>query len=253
MSAVLGALGAGGITAALGRLVIQKGTVVVATSLALAWMRTAGYLANRFGQPFELFFPPGTPEATKRLFGGPGVFPVPFLPMPFLGSFLSGFAYKDAEDVADGWLSFFGSIIFAPVPGVETSIERAIKGAIRGDLVTFGEESAEALAEETGLRFLAAFFDGAAQIGRDFQALGLPVAHPAPWIFGGVIGGITWLDKAFRDVGGFLGGLLEGEVPPFEPELPTTTEGVRELARATRRVSKRVPDFLRIIAELKKG
>ena len=97
-------------------------------------------------------------------------------------------------------------------------------------------------------------FNGVAQVGRDWKAIGLPFNHPAPWILAGAVGAVNWLDTALRDVGGFLTGLLTGEPAGVQPmDLPTTPAEAQEVIRATRRVVGRVPDFLRIIAELKEG
>ena len=259
---------AGVFTSFLSPVLIKFASVRVATMFATVWLRTAGYLQRVTGfTAGPLPFTESTPAT--RLLGGPIVFPFGFI--PGTASFLEGFAYKDSEDLADGWLSFVGEVVFAPVPGIETGTEKALKALKRGDVATFSGEMAETLQEVTGLADLAAFFRGVEQIGKDFQALGLPTLHPAPWFWAGAIGTVSWLDKLFTDLGGQLEGLITPPPtpPPVIPEhvvhrehghplghpadLPTTPEAVREFFRATRRVIQRVPDLWRIIQELKKG
>ena len=244
-----------GILDALGNLAVRVG-VAAASKLAIAYLRTGGYIMNQLPVTLGIPLPQG-PAA--RLITGPPTFLNP-LGFPGMNSFLSGFAYSDQEEMVEGWLSLFGDVVLAPVPGVESSLEKALKALVRFDFITFGEEASDVLKGEVGLDDVAAFFQGVAQVTKDFQALGLPTVHPAPWIFGGVIGGIQWLDQVVSDVGGFLGGLVEGvvptelpEVPPFDPDLPTTPEDVRGVVRAVGRLREGFPELLRVIDLLKRS
>ena len=250
----------------------RLGLVTVANRLATVMLRTAGLILNR--SPVTLGIPlPQGPAA--RLVTGPPTFLNP-LGFPGINSFLSGFAYEDNEDLADGWLSFFGELLLSDVPVIETSVGKAIDALGRGDFITFGDEAAQALSNDIGLADLAAFFNGIAQVERDFQELGLPTLSAAPWVFGGITGAVIWLDATFTSVGSAVGAFFqppgptsEGRPPdikrppppgppgvPLDPGLrrglPTTEAQVREVGKAFGRFRKFVPDLARIIAILKR-
>ena len=256
---------------ALSSVAVRFGTTAVASKLAVSILRTAGYILNR--SPVTLGIPLANTPA-GRLVTGPPTFLNP-LGFPGINSFLAGFAYRDNEELADGWLSFFGDLIFSEVPLVETSTEKAIKALRRGDLQTFGAEAADAVAADIGLAALAAFFRGIESSEADLQAVGFPLAaSPASIVFGGVVAAVRFLDSAFTAIGRGLGGLLE---PPDPPEtgpdppsfrdidtalktalreaakgLPTTEDEVREVGRTFNRFRQFLPDLARIIDLLKR-
>ncbi len=269
---------AGLTTTALSAVTLRFGTTALATRLSTLILRTAGFIQNQSGflnQPV-----PSNP-ATRLLFGTP-TFLSPLFGFPGTASFLAGFAYEDREALARGWLSFFGELAFNEVPGVEGNAERAIKALRRLDWVAFGEAAADAVKEDIGLAALVGFFNGIAQIERDFQALNLPTINPAPWLFGGIIGTVLWLDRVFTDVGSAVTEFFDpgrppdikrpptekpptppsGErppdikrppPPPSEPlPLPTTQEDVRQVGQAFARFREFLPALARIIDALKK-
>ena len=241
----------------------RTGAIAVASKLATTMLRTVGLVLNR--SPVTLGIPlPQGPAA--RLITGPPTFLNP-LGFPGVNAFLRGFAYEDNEDLADGWLSFFGDLLLSEVPLIDTSVEKAIKALRRGDLVTFGDEAAQALSNDIGLADLAAFFRGIQTAEEDAAAVGLP-KPVAAWVFGSVIGAVVFLDAAFGAIGSLIGGLFEGPPPepfpdvPLDPglrrgleeaaKLPTTEEEVRELGRVFNRFRQGIPFFARIIDLLKR-
>ena len=245
----------------------RTGAIAVASKLATTFLRTAGFILNR--SPVTLGIPlPQGPAA--RLITGPPTFLNP-LGFPGMNAFLRGFAYEDNEDLADGWLSFFGDLLLSEVPLIDTSVEKAIKALRRGDLVTFGDEAAQAISNDIGLADLAAFFRGIQTAEEDAAAVGLPKPLAA-WVFGSVIGAVVFLDAAFGAIGSAIGGLFEGPPPepfgdpPFVPpfiedrergdplgeRLPTTEEEVRELGRVFNRFREGLPFFASIIDLLKR-
>lgn len=257
--------GLGGLAGtAIGAVASRVGGTVIASKLAITLLRTAGFILNR--SPVTLGLPfPNTPAG--RLLTGPPTFLNP-IGFPGINSFLVGFAFEDREALADGWLSWFGDLILADVPLVDSSLEKAIDALARGDLVTFGGEAADSLSQDIGLSDLAAFFRGLQTVEADFQAVGLPTLSLAPWVFGGIIGAVVWLDEAFEAAGRFLGGVAEMEegdplppIPdfgdlPLDPGLrrglPTTEEAVRRVGKAFARFRRRIPDLARIIDLLRK-
>ncbi len=276
---------AGLTTTALTAVTLRFGTTAVATRLSVLILRTAGFIQNKSGflnQPV-----PSNP-ATRLLFGTP-TFLSPLFGFPGTASFLAGFAFEDKESLVRGWLSFFGELVFNEVPGVEGNAERALKALGKLDFIGFGEAAADAVKEDIGLAGLVGFFNGIAQIERDFQALNLPTINPAPWLFGGIIGTVVWLDQVFTDVGSAVAGFLssEGRAPDIKrppgtgptqpptsegrppdikrppppaadplpitpPPVPTTEEDVRTVAKAFARFRRQLPDLARIIAILKR-
>ncbi len=253
---------AGFLGSALLRVAARTGAVAVASKLAVAVLRTAGLILNR--SPVTLGIPlPQGPAA--RLITGPPTFLNP-LGFPGMNSFLAGFAYRDNEELADGWLSFFGELLLSEIPLVDTSVEKAIKALKRGDFAEFGDEAAQALSNDIGLADLAAFFRGVASAEQDARAVGLP-DPVASWVFGGITGAVIFLDATFTSIGRTLGGLIspaeeavfpEADALPLDPGLrrglpiPTTEEEVRQVGGAFDRFRQRVPDLLRIVDLLKK-
>lgn len=234
---------------------VRFGGTAIAGRMAINLLRTAGFILNR--SPVTLGIPlPQGPAA--RLITGPPTF-LNILGFPGMNAFLAGAAYRDGEELADGWLSFFGDLLLQEVPLVDTSTEKALKALQRGDFATFGAEAADAVKADIGLDDLAAFFRGITSIEEDFRALGLPTLHPAPWVFGGILGAVGFLDSAFTRLGRHLGGLISPEeeavfpeAPPPPTTLPTTEEGVREVGRVLHRFRQTIPDLARIIDLLKR-
>lgn len=237
-----GGLG-GSLLGALGGLAARFGATAIAAKLAVAWIRTGGLIMNTTGTLPGLPIP-STP-ATRLLLGPFTFFPTT-LATPQLNSFIKGFAYRDTEEMARGWLSLFGELVLKDVPGVEGNTETALRRLGEADFVGFGEAAANAVAEDVGLSSVAAFFRGIAEVAKDAKAVGLP-GLPAPAVFSGALGAIVWLDQAISGAGGFLGGLLGGTLPPFEPELPTTEEEVKRAVRRVRRVFRGVSTLAPLI------
>ena len=240
---------------ALLRVAARTGVVTVASRMAITMLRTAGFILNRSPVTLGIPLPQG---AAARLVTGPPTFLNP-LGFPGINAFLAGFAYRDTEELADGWLSVFGDLVLEPL--VETSIGGAIQALRRGDFATFGGQAAEAFSADIGLADLAAFFRGVESAERDARSVGLP-GTPAAWVFGALTGAVIYLDAAFTSLGRTLGGLISPEEAAVFPELPldpglqrglpTTEEQVREVGSVFNRFRKRIPDLLRIIDLLKR-
>ncbi len=264
------------------RVAARTGAVGLAARMAIVFLRTVGLIQNESG------FLPGLPIPSTpltRLF--PSIVGFPFTGGAGIGfnSFLAGLAFRNRTELADGWLSIFGELIFSDAPGVESSIEKAIKALNRFDFVGFGNNAAQALSNEVGLADLAAFFRGVAESEADFQRLGLGTGVIAPWVFGGLIGAVIFLDAAVTSVGSTVGRLLgevvgpafpsEGRPPdikrpppgvtpqvdigdfPLDPglrrDLPVTESEVREVVKVFSRFRRRLSDFARILDVLRRS
>lgn len=238
------------------QLASRFGSVTIAGALANTFLRTAGWLQNTF---------PDLPGPVFGLGGGIGRFPGRVLPrpgllfFPFLGSFLSGFAYRNFEEVKTGWLSFFGELLLSPV--VEGNLETATKALGRGDVAGVFNAWGAALADEVGLETLSAFFRGVGTATADIEkATGFKFP---PNMLGEAV---IWLDGLFRAFGDLLGFARPGR--PGAPPLPldpafrnrlaeiardAERKGgkVREVARATRRIIR--SPFIRQLIGLAKG
>lgn len=204
---------AGLFTTALESLVVRFGNTTIAGRLAVVFLRTVGFIQNRTG---FLAQPVPSNAFTRLVFGTP-TFLSPIFGFPGTSSFLKGFAYRDNEELTRGWLSFFGELLLAEVPGVEGNFEVGLKRLKRGDFAGFGESVANAFQEDLGLAAVGAFFRGIAEIDRDFQKLGLPTLYPAPWVFGGLFAVVNFFDALITQTGRDLGGLLGGLVDPPRP------------------------------------
>lgn len=218
----------------LGGLITRLATTGVATRLAVALLRTAGYLQNTFP---ELYTFPGLPSVATP--AGRLLRPVPtFLnPLgfgfPFIGSFLTGFAFKNENELKTGWLSFFGELLLSPV--VEGNTEEALKDLGAGDPMGFFDQVGQAFSEETGLNFLASFFRGLGTWSADVgQVLGIPL--PGNIVGESVIWVDTFLDTfggAFSWIADLLGVPIGGPAPrpPTPGELATGEEEIRRRLR----------------------
>lgn len=233
-AALMGAFSLSRIFSALPGVVFRFGATTFAARMAVTLLRTAGYLQNAFP---ELYTFPGLPSVTTP--AGRLLRPVPtFLnPLgfgfPFIGSFLSGFAFKNQEEVKTGWLSFFGELLLSPV--VEGDTEEALKDLGAGDAAGFFDELGEAFSEETGLDFLASFFQGLGTWSADVgQVLGIPLP-------GNIVGeSVIWVDAfldtfggAFSWIADLLGVPIGGPAPrpPTPEELATGEEEIRRRLR----------------------
>ncbi len=284
---VAGLLPRGGLTSLLifgfFRVFARTGAVGLAARMAIVFLRTIGLIQNESG------FLPGLPIPSTpltRLF--PSIVGFPFTGGAGAGfnSFLRGAAYRNGVELADGWLSIFGELLLSETAAVDTSVGLAIDALRRLDFVGFGNAAGSAVSNEVGLADLAAFFRGIAESEADFQRLGLPTGSVAPWVFGAAIGAVIFLDAAVTSVGGTVGRLVgeflgpafpsEGRPPdikrpppgtspptdivigdlPLDPGLrrglPVTEEEVREVVKVFGRFQRRLSDFARIIAILKR-
>lgn len=188
----------------------------VAIELAVPVMRTAGFFQNKL-------IGKDAPFTTRLLAGVTSGFPT--YVNPFFIAFLSGFAYENDEEVAEGWLSAFGKILLSPV--VETDLEQMLRGAATGNFFEFMDALAEWTSEATGLETLAAFFRGIAEASSDFEKL-TGVGLPTNWLAEFII----WLNATLT--GSFdMPFPWPGDPPPLPPdvepfvghELWSTTKG----------------------------
>lgn len=192
--------------------------VNVLMRLAIPVFRTAGLFQNRLLR--GIFGREPTP-AERLLAGVTSGFPT--YVNPFFTAFLSGAAYENNEELAEGWLSFFGELLLSPV--IETDATRAIKKAGEKDFFAVMDALAELASDELGLEDLAAVFRGIGKAASDFEAL-TGIALPLNYI--GEL--IIWLDRA-----------LQGHFDPFP--LPPETD-VRVGAEEERRRGRTLTEFL---------
>ena len=168
---------------------IVKGASVagIAATVVIPALRTAGFFFNRALGAKEL-----SPRERLRI-GVTLGFPAGI--NPFLFSFLSGFAYNSSEDLVEGWLSTFGSLVFKDVPGVESDLEDALRRGSRQDFRGVMDALATFYTEELGISDAAAFMRGIGGAAKDFESLtGLQIP------VGYVVNGIVWLDRALRGI-----------------------------------------------------
>ncbi len=146
----------------------------LALELAVPVFRTAGYFQNKL---FEKIYG-RKPTAAERLLGGV-TSGFPTYANPFFVAFLSGMAYENDEELAEGWLSTFGALLLSPV--VETDVEQMLKGAMTGNFWEFMDALSEWSSQELGLETLAAIFRGIKEAARDWEQL-TGVSIPTNWL-----------------------------------------------------------------------
>jgi hypothetical protein len=209
----------------LGKLSIKFFSVRAASGLAWNLLRTAGFFyvqGSRGLRPEQ--------QPVERLLTFPRRFPgIPHIPTgpPLLGSFLTGIAYENVDEMAEGWLSWQGELIAAPL--VDTKTEQAIKSAARTDFWGVMDALGEAFAEETRLEDAAAFVKGVAQVKKDWEAVTGITIPSLPWDFIGDL--VVWANDTLQ---GRLQELPEPK-PPGGPARPEDTlKGLKGLVRSIR-------------------
>lgn len=188
---------------ALGTLSTKFASTTLAGRMAVVYLRTVGWVFNQTGlSPIPGI---GTRTAAERLI--PTVFPIPFP----VGAFLRGFAYRDSNQVATGWLSFFGELLLSPV--VEGNLEEATKAAGRGDIIGFFNAAGQAFTEDVGLGTIAAFFRGTETLIQDIATIAPGLGIPSNPVGEAVI----YLDGFFRTFGSSIARFLGLGGPPPKP------------------------------------
>lgn len=229
-----------------GPLIFRFGATAAAARIAILLLRTTGYLQNRFPSLYQF---PGLPPLDTA--AGRFLRPVPtFLNplgfgIPFMGSFLTGFAFRDDNELQTGWLSFFGEMLLSGQ--TEGNTEEALKALPRGDAEGFFDQLGQAFSEESGLDFLASFFRGLATWQSDLgEVTGLVL--PPNMLGEAVIFTDAFLDSfggAFNWIADLLGVTVGGPPPrpPTPEELATGEEEIRRrLRQATEQAEKRGGD-----------
>lgn len=253
-SILMGAFSLARLFQGLGGVVFRFGATAFAARMAVTLLRTTGYLQNRFPNLYQF---PGLPPLTTA--AGRLLRPVPtFLNplgfgIPFIGSFLTGFAFKDDEELKTGWLSFFGEMLLSPV--AEGNTEEALKALGRGDAESFFDQLGQAFSEEAGLDALASFFRGLASWQRDLgEVTGIVLP---PNILGEAIIFVDGVLDSFGGVFNWLADLLSVRVgdgaPTIRPPTPTEIEaGEEEIRRLLERARKKSGETKAVVQSAKR-
>ncbi len=153
--------------------------------MVIAWpaARTIGYMMNRFERRFGP--EPGWAQWGRFAFEGISPFNA-----PFASAFYRGAAYKDFEEVKEGWLNMKGEIIFG---GDDRDLLKAVALGNPVDVISEVLQILETQIVETPEAWLRGTFEMGKEIERRFGIN--PWSFAVPW----ALGTLEWLSNTLDD------------------------------------------------------